>query len=85
MFRFHSNIIVTQQRRAHQGGRQALRVRSGVDRREQRRRQLVKATPGRRDQPVPEERERCVKIMWPRFGWEIRVRRPLPEGIPSKH
>jgi len=85
MFRFHSNIIVTQQRRARQSGRQALRVWSGVDRREQRRRQLDDATPGRRGQPVSEERKRCVEIVWPRFGWKIRVRCPLPEGISSKY
>jgi len=85
MFRFHRNIIVTQQRRTRQGGRQALRVRSGVDGREQRRRQLDDAASGRRGQPVPEERERRDEIVWPNFGWEIRVRRALPEGVLSKH
>jgi len=85
MFRSHRNIIVTQQCRTRQGGRQALRVRSGVDGWVQRRRQLDDAAPESRGQPVPEERERRVEIVWPRFGWEIRVRRPLSEGVPSKH
>jgi len=48
MFRIHRNIIITRQCRARQGGRQALRVWSGVDGREQRRRQLDDAKPGRR-------------------------------------
>jgi len=53
--------------------------------RTQRRRQLDDAAPGRRGQPVPEGRECRIEVVWPRSGWKIRVRQPLPEGVPRVH
>jgi len=56
-----------------------------VDGRTQRRRQLDDAAPGRRGQSVPEGRECRIEVVWPRSGWTIRVRQPLPEGVPGVH
>jgi len=51
----------------------------------QRRRQLDDVTPGRRGQPVSQERKRRFEAVWPRSGRKIRVRRPPSEGVPGAH
>jgi len=56
-----------------------------VDGRAQRWRRLDDAAPGRRGQPVSAGRKRLFEAVRPRFGREIRVRRPLSKGVPRAH